>query len=140
MSLDAERLQVLKMVEQGQITPAEGARLLEALSRSVEEPAPAPRGDRRLRVRITDAVTGRTKVNIAIPLGLVSVGMRLGAQFAPEELGVDMVDLLRRIITNLFELADDDPWATPIPNSGFDSPLPSEQVQSEYAVRWTTIM
>ena len=97
MSLDAERLQVLKMVEQGQITPAEGARLLEALSRSVEEPAHAPRGDRRLRVRITDAVTGRTKVNIAIPLGLVSVGMRLGAQFAPEELGVDMVDLLRRI-------------------------------------------
>lgn len=36
--------------------------------------------------------------------------------------------------------ADDDPWATPIPNSGFDSPLPSEQVQSEYAVRWATIM
>ncbi len=36
--------------------------------------------------------------------------------------------------------ADDQPWAVPIANSGFDSPLPSEQVQSEYAVRWTTMM
>ncbi len=35
--------------------------------------------------------------------------------------------------------ADDDHWAVPIPHSDFDTPLPSERVQAEYAVRWATL-
>ena len=36
--------------------------------------------------------------------------------------------------------ADDDPWSLPMPHSGFNRPLASEQLQGEYAVRWATIM
>lgn len=36
--------------------------------------------------------------------------------------------------------ADDEPWSVPLPSSGFDTPLESEQLQAEYAVRWATIM
>jgi len=36
--------------------------------------------------------------------------------------------------------ADDEPWCVPMPHGGFDRPLPSEQVQADYAVRWNTIM
>ncbi|MCR4415820.1 MAG: carbohydrate binding domain-containing protein [Thermoguttaceae bacterium] len=35
--------------------------------------------------------------------------------------------------------ADDEPWAVPMPHEGFNRPLPSEQVQAEYAVRWAVI-
>jgi len=36
--------------------------------------------------------------------------------------------------------ADDEPWAVPMPNQGFNQPLRSERLQAEYAVRWATIM
>ena len=36
--------------------------------------------------------------------------------------------------------ADDEPWAVPMPNSGFNRPLRSESLQAAYAVRWATIM
>ena len=36
--------------------------------------------------------------------------------------------------------ADDEPWARPMPNHGFNQPLPNEQVQGAYAVRWAAVM
>lgn len=36
--------------------------------------------------------------------------------------------------------ADDEPWVVPMPNQGFNQPLPSERVQAEYAVRWAVIL
>jgi len=36
--------------------------------------------------------------------------------------------------------AEDEPWSVPMPSSGFDNPLASEQLQAEYAVRWAVIM
>jgi hypothetical protein len=36
--------------------------------------------------------------------------------------------------------ADDEPWAIPMPNHGFNQPLASEALQAAYAVRWATIM
>lgn len=35
--------------------------------------------------------------------------------------------------------ADDEPAVVPMPHSDFDTPLPSERVQAEYAVRWATL-
>lgn len=35
--------------------------------------------------------------------------------------------------------ADDEPWALPMPHSGFNRPLSSERQQAEYAVRWATL-
>ena len=96
-----ERMQILKMVENKQITAEDGARLLSALDAKgqlgeagVPAPSPSTQG-RWFRVRVTDLKTGRRKVNVNIPLGLVDVGLKMGAKFAPAGLeGMDMKQIL----------------------------------------------
>jgi hypothetical protein len=96
MATPEERMEILKMVQGGQITAEEGARLLEALQ-GIEEPRPDPaavdrtREPRRLRVRVSDLETGRSKINIDLPWNLINVGMQMGAQFAPEEINLEEV-------------------------------------------------
>jgi polyhydroxyalkanoate synthesis regulator phasin len=96
MATAEERLEVLKMVQSGQISADEGAKLLEALGEDAEPRlAPSPAGrtrqPRRLRVRISDLETGRNKVNIDLPWNLINVGMHMGARFAPEEIDLEEV-------------------------------------------------
>jgi len=84
-----ERLRILKMVEEGKITAEEGSKLLAALRDSRKEtrmPTPPNRPVSKgwLRVRVTDTATGRTKVNVNLPLGLVDAGMNIATQFAPD--------------------------------------------------------
>ncbi len=86
MATVEERMKILKMVEEGKISAADGAQLLAALSDSRRAPAPpaVPGGAARwFRVRVTDLKTGKTKVNVNIPMGLVDVGIKMGARFAP---------------------------------------------------------
>lgn len=99
--LEDEKLQILKMVEKGQISAEEGAKLLAAL----ESPAGAAevkstRG-RWFRVRVTDMRTGKRKVNVNIPLGLAEIGARMGMRFgahrAPELGGLDLDEILDAI-------------------------------------------
>ncbi len=93
MATAEERLRILRMVEQRQISAEEGAKLLSELEESQrEEPTPpSPPGSqpRWFRVRVTDLKSGRSKVNVNIPMGLVNVGLKLGARFAPKMEGVD---------------------------------------------------
>jgi hypothetical protein len=86
------------MVSENKIDAQEAARLLGALNNSspdATDAAEAPRagGPRWFRVRVTDIETGRTKVNVNLPLSLVKIGLRMGAHFAPEveELDWDQV-------------------------------------------------
>jgi len=86
MATVEERMKILKMVEEGKISAADGAQLLAALSDSRRAPTPPvpPGGPARwFRVRVTDLKTGKTKVNVNIPMGLVDVGIKMGARFAP---------------------------------------------------------
>lgn len=87
MATTEERLQILKMIEQGKITAAEGAELLRALEQSDKsqksEPLKGSSPARWFRVRVTDTSTGRHKVNVNIPMGLVNVGIKMGAKFVP---------------------------------------------------------
>lgn len=88
MATAEERMKILKMVEEGKISAEDGAKLLAALSESRKlagTPAPGPTGGeaRWFRVRVTDLATGKTKVNVNIPMGLVNVGIKMGARFAP---------------------------------------------------------
>jgi hypothetical protein len=86
MATVEERMKILKMVEDGKISAEDGAKLLAALSDSRKTPAaPMPPGGeaRWFRVRVTDLATGKTKVNVNIPMGLVNVGIKMGARFAP---------------------------------------------------------
>lgn len=92
-----ERMQILKMIEDGKITPEDGAKLLEALRGTgrggVSATAQAPGGAARwLVVRVTDMRTGRRKVNVNVPISLVGIGARIGAKFAaPMDLNVEEI-------------------------------------------------
>jgi len=92
-------MQVLRMVEKGQVTAEEGARLLEAIDAAgVKEQAKSGGTEPRwFRVRVTDMRTGKNKVNVNIPMGLVNVGMRMGAKFAPDISGVQMEELMKAV-------------------------------------------
>lgn len=76
--MNEERMQILKMVEAGQISAEDAARLLDAL----DGPAPGPEGPaagRKLRIRVTDRETRKKKVNLTIPIGLA----KIAAKFVP---------------------------------------------------------
>jgi hypothetical protein len=44
-------------------------------------------------VRVTDLVSGKTKVSVNIPFGLMEWGLQIGAQFAPEVGNLDFEQL-----------------------------------------------
>lgn len=91
MTPSDERMRILKMIEEKQITAEEGARLLEALraGRDAAERDGTIKA-RWLRVRVTDRASGKLKVNVNIPVGLIDVGLKMGARFAPEMNGMDL--------------------------------------------------
>ncbi len=102
MTTAEERMKILKMIEEGKISPEDGAKLLAALSEGRRGPggpgAQRPLGAGRiLRIRVTDVATGRSKASVQIPLGLIDAGMKIGAHFAPEVDGVDMTNLMEAI-------------------------------------------
>lgn len=97
-----ERMRILMMIQEGKISAAEGARLIEALEDLSEPSTPTPqpsrgheggRKPRYLRVLVTDTDTGKARVNVRLPVSLINSGMRMGARFAPEIEGLEMEDL-----------------------------------------------
>jgi hypothetical protein len=93
MTTAEERLKILKMIQEGKITADEGAKLMKALTASGQKPRPQPRARtagaaRWLRVRVTDMASGKSKVNVNLPLKLVDAGLNIAAQFAPEDIEV----------------------------------------------------
>jgi hypothetical protein len=104
MASAEERLQILKMIQEGKITAEEGAKLLQALSvgNKADKQSAGPPGTgtgdlRWFRVRVTDLRNGKNKVNVNIPMGLVNVGLRLGARFAPNVEGVNYDEIMAAI-------------------------------------------
>jgi hypothetical protein len=104
MASAEERLQILTMIQEGKITAEEGAKLLQALSaggkgdrRAPNPPVMGSSDPRWFRVRVTDTRSGKNKVNVNIPMGLVNVGLRMGARFAPNIDSVNYDDLMTAI-------------------------------------------
>lgn len=99
MATNEERIKILRMIDEGKITAEEGAKLLAALSESRKPPRKmawrTPSGAARwLRVRVTDAATGKTKVTVNLPLGLVDAGLNIASQYAP---GINLEELAEAI-------------------------------------------
>jgi hypothetical protein len=85
MMSSEERLKILKMIEDGKISAEEGTRLLGALNKQKhrrEEQSDA--GPRWLRVRVIDLNSGKESVRVNLPIGLVNVGLKMGARFIPD--------------------------------------------------------
>jgi hypothetical protein len=100
MSLKEERMQILKMIENDTISADEGAKLLSALEEGAgkgERPTVSGGKPRWMRIRVTDLNTGRTKVNVNLPMGLVNYGMKMGARFAPEMEELNLEEIMQAI-------------------------------------------
>jgi len=112
MATSEERLKILKMIEEAKISADEGARLLAALAKAERKRAASSPGEGRwLRVRVTDIDSGKTAVNVNLPISLVNVGLRMGARFVPEMEGVSMNELeesIRRGVTGkIIDIVDE---------------------------------
>jgi hypothetical protein len=100
MAIKEERMQILKMIEAGTISAEEGAKLLAALdegSGKRERTEPLGGKARWMRIRVTDLRTGNAKVNVNLPMGLVNVGLKMGARFAPDMENVDLDEIMASI-------------------------------------------
>ncbi|MCX7682683.1 MAG: hypothetical protein N2508_12100 [Anaerolineae bacterium] len=95
VSTSEERVKILKMLEEGKITADEAVTLLRALEGGTESPPRASAGgDKRfLRIHVSDLSSGKAKVNITIPIGLVGVGLRIAGRFAPGFEGIEVQEL-----------------------------------------------
>ena len=109
MATNEERLKILSMLQDGIINADQAAKLLESLtevsaeqkssvSRS-EETTNSKSGGKFFRVRVTDTESGKTRVNIRLPIGLVGAGLKMGMKFSPEIEGIDP-DVLKTFLTS----------------------------------------
>jgi hypothetical protein len=121
MATSEERLKVLKMVQEGKITAEMAAELLKALDSSSKKTEPEDRNavafpgknsGRFFRVRVTDTESGRTRVNVRLPLGMVNAGMRMGMRFSPEVEGLDATRLAEALASGetgqIMDIYDDE--------------------------------
>ena len=94
-SVSEERMKILQMLEEGNISPDEATTLLRALDGGRVTPTVVGpgSGNRFLRVQVTDMNSGKAKVNVTIPMGLVGAGLRMAERFAPEFEGFDLQEL-----------------------------------------------
>jgi len=104
MTTAEERMKILSMIQDGTITAEEGMRLLETLEEPPKRPAaqerpsaPASNRARFVRVCVTDTDSGKTRVNVRLPISVVSAGMKMGARFSPEVEGLEMSELMTYI-------------------------------------------
>ena len=120
MATAEERMRVLKLIEDGKISADEGARLLAALEKSDKQARRSRkkadgRSDaegRWLRLRVSDTKSGKTRVNMTIPLGLVNMGLAVGARFVPDVAELD-VEAIRNALRSglhgkILEVHDED--------------------------------
>ena len=95
MATAEERLKILEMIRDGKLSADEGARLLQALQGDGKA---ATRAEPHwMRVKVTDLRTGTNKVSVNLPMGLVRVGIRMGARFVPEDVNVNYDNVMTAI-------------------------------------------
>jgi hypothetical protein len=105
LATSEERMKILEMVQEGKISAEEAAHLIAALEdreprAPVLPPAPAfSRNARWFRVKVTDTTSGKTRVNVRFPIGLIDAGMKMGARLSPEVQGMDP-DQIKKLISS----------------------------------------
>jgi len=79
-SMDPEPLEILRMVQEGKVTPEQGAQLLEALKTSLSpsfEPRSAKPRFVRVRVDVDGSDSEKVAVNLNVPIALADVALKL---------------------------------------------------------------
>ena len=108
---DTEQLQILHMVESGQVSVKDAIELMSSTTKESSWPESAD-DQRWLRVRVTDLGTGNRKVSLNLPLGWMKWGLMLGSRFAPEleqvDVGGVMTDLDQYAAGRIVEVEDEE--------------------------------
>ncbi|NQS91466.1 MAG: hypothetical protein HQ574_03570 [Chloroflexi bacterium] len=101
MVTSEERMKILKMISDGKITAEEGSKLLSAFSERSDKKSSSPKrslSGQMLRVRVTDMNSGKTKVNVNVPMRLVDAGLNIAAQFIPEMENAQMMEAVKEAL------------------------------------------
>jgi len=101
MVTSEERMKILKMISDEKITAEEGSRLISAISQRSEKEIKSTKrslSNQMLRVRVTDMSTGKTKVNVNVPMKLVDAGLNIAAQFTPEMENAQMMEAVKEAL------------------------------------------
>ncbi|MBT9153752.1 MAG: hypothetical protein DDT39_00409 [Firmicutes bacterium] len=99
--MENERLQILKLVQEGKVTPDEATKLLQALEGKSADKSVTTSSGKMLRIRVTEI--GGTKVNLNLPMSIVEAAVDLGIKFVPgfvddEKLrGIDLTAVIEAI-------------------------------------------
>ncbi len=110
--MEEDRMQVLRMLEEGKVTSDDAAKLLDALEpHGAADGAPqAGSGGKRLLIKVTDARTGKKKVNLKIPIALAKIATKFIPPKSKKKLaeeGVDVDAVLSQVMTgNLGKIVD----------------------------------
>lgn len=101
MATSEERMKILQMIQEGKITAEDGAKLLSAITENAQTQKARTfsrsRDSRYMRVRVTDLSSGKTKVSVNLPLGLVDAGLNIASNFMPE-MGENAAEEIRMAI------------------------------------------
>lgn len=118
MANSEERMRVLQMIQNGVISAEDGIRLLDSLDQTekkqntMSDQGMAGRTAKYFRVRVTDSNTGKTRVNVRLPVSVINAGMKMGARFSPQVEGLDLKDLIQYIqsgsIGKIVDVYDDE--------------------------------
>ena len=127
MAISEERMMILKMVEEGKVSPADGAKLLAALNTNSDDSNTNTNANARtstytnvrsgsgakwLRIRVTDLASGKQTVSVNLPIGLVAVGTKIAAKFAPEVESLEVNQIIEAIKSGaqgkLIDVVDDE--------------------------------
>lgn len=107
MATNEEKMKILSMLQDGIINAEQAAQLLDALSYASPdsksqsndkfESQSQKKTGKFFRVRVTDTDTGKTRVNVRLPVGLVGAGLKMGMKLSPEIDGLDQ-DYLKKFL------------------------------------------
>lgn len=120
MANSEERMRILKMIEDGTISAEDGIRLLDSidqsqkkapLTNSITAEGDLERSARFFRVRVTDSESGKTRVNVRLPISVINAGFKMGARFSPSIQGLETKELMAFIrsgtIGRIIDVYDD---------------------------------
>ena len=96
MTQPEDQLRILRMIERGELSAEEGARLIAAVTQPRDPPRRAQPA-RQLRVRVTNVSSSRQILNVTVPTSLISIGVKLGARLLPGTSEYTIGDIQRMI-------------------------------------------
>jgi hypothetical protein len=116
MTENTDRLRILQMIEEGKLDAAEGARMLASGTvpdlGGQAQAGEAGKTPRWIRVNVADVHTGKTRVNVRIPVNLISTGIKMGAHLSSDmqELNIQQInEFIRKGVTGpVMEVVDDE--------------------------------